>query len=184
MTDKMKKTARPVVTMVNGEHDHGLLDLMRRADRRSIMLSFPFPAVGSIVTSGLLTPAAASDGDGLFQVAEVLARGLGSALGVLVFHRSSRVDVDASSCSSFGAPKCLISLLCTASVVQGSSTRSSMGGPDGLLSIGTTLDTPHPRTSDVRALPARRIKIGGGVVQEWGRGNLLRMQLIHGLENE
>jgi hypothetical protein len=148
-TDRRKKTARPVVMMVNGEHDHGLLDLIRRADRRSMVFSFPFAAVGSIVTPGLLTTVVGSAGDDLFQVAELLARGLVSTLDNLLIPRSSRVA--ASSRESFGDSNCLISLVCTASVVKGSPARSSMGEPDGLLSIEINPDTPHPttRTSDV-----------------------------------
>jgi hypothetical protein len=120
---------------------------------------FPFllPPFGSIVVSALFSPDAGSIGDGRLQVADVLARGLVSTLCILWSHLSSRFDT--SSRSSFGASSGLPSLLCPAPgvVVRRASARSSMEEPDGHLRIGRSGDNPHPATSEVRALHARRI---------------------------
>lgn len=98
--------------------------------------------VGSIVSAVLFSTPPASAGDGLLQVAEVLARGLPSPLSLCWSHRDS--GFDSSVRSEFCVSNNLVSVLCTSSsATKGSSARSSMGEPDGRLRIGTILDTPH-----------------------------------------
>lgn len=72
MTDRRKETAEAKVTMVNIEHDQGLLDLGRRSDRGSMLFPFLCLVVGSIVATAVFTPVPHSIEDGFALTAKSL----------------------------------------------------------------------------------------------------------------